>query len=89
MVCFFNLQPYKTLIFLYFCHGSIKSKHQLAVLFKGNADGSDTLPTLVTGKCNTLLQECLRCWLQNMKLIHISHQNSLRLSHTTRQKPRC
>jgi hypothetical protein len=48
---FFNLQHSKTLTYQGdFCHSGTKSKQQVAVLLTCNANCSDKLPPLVTGK---------------------------------------
>ena len=50
---FCNFQSSKTLTYEGgFCHGGTKPKQRVTVVLGCNADGTEKLPSLVTGKCN-------------------------------------
>jgi hypothetical protein len=75
---FFNLQCSKTFTFQRdFFHGSIKSKQWVIVLLC-NADGSETLPPLVTGKCGST------CCIKNVKRLPTKYTSNTNSWMTTK-----
>jgi hypothetical protein len=80
VIClFFSLQPSKTFTFRGdFCHGGINSKEQVTIPLTCNADNSDKLPPLVTGKYKN------PCCFKNVKTLPTKYEGHTNSGMTTK-----